>query len=375
MVTGNLSSAGAGVKSVVESLSRALSVAEHEVCVFGIVDHAWRNGEDSTWTGAATAVLPGYGPISYAPKMLRQLIGWKPDVVHRHGLWMHHSRTVRQWQLRTGRPSLVSVHGMLAEDALRFSPLKKRVVGALYERCSLRDAGCLHATCESEAREIGLSGFHQPTAVISNGVDLPLGVEICREKRKSVLSLGRVHPKKGLDRLIRAWATLEQDFSDWSLEIVGPDERGHAGELRRLADSLGIKRIVIEGPVYGIDKIHRLSASELFVLPTRNDNFAMTVAESLACGTPVISTKGAPWSGLVDNRCGWWIDQDEEAITGALCTAMSLSREERAAMGARGRAWMERDFRWDRVAAQMAVVYRWLVSGEDPPPCVRMASS
>ena len=93
----------------------------------------------------------------------------------------------------------------------------------------------------------------------------------------------------------------------------------------------------------------------------------MTVAEALASGVSVISTKGAPWAGLETERCGWWIDHGVEPLAAALSQAMASPRAELNAMGARGRAWMARDFSWDRVAADMLDVYRWLaVRGPRP---------
>src|SRR5262249_27137828 len=99
----------------------------------------------------------------------------------------------------------------------------------------------------------------------------------------------------------------------------------------------------------------------------------VTVAESLAAGTPVISTKGAPWAGLEAERCGWWIDHGIEPLAAALRGAMVLPREELRGMGRRGRAWVARDFGWDAIAGKMAAVYAWLARAADPPEWVSLA--
>jgi glycosyltransferase involved in cell wall biosynthesis len=109
------------------------------------------------------------------------------------------------------------------------------------------------------------------------------------------------------------------------------------------------------------------------VLPTLNENFAMTVAESLAAATPVISTRGAPWAGLEGERCGWWIEHGIEPLAAALQEAMTLPRPELHAMGRRGRAWMERDFGWDAIARKMSGVYSWLADRADRPESVTLA--
>ena len=103
---------------------------------------------------------------------------------------------------------------------------------------------------------------------------------------------------------------------------------------------------------------------------TRNENFGMVVAEALAQGTPVISTKGAPWQGLETERCGWWIDHGPELMAATLREALTTPPEGLAAMGTRGREWMARDFGWETLAARMAEVYAWCQGQGERPHCV-----
>ena len=188
-----------------------------------------------------------------------------------------------------------------------------------------------------------------------------------------VLSLGRIHPKKGLVQLVYAWSKVETRYADWRLKIAGPPERGHDNELRALAMSLGLTRISVEGPIYGEAKTVAYRYADVFALPTLNENFGLTVAEALAAGTPVISTKGAPWSGLAREGCGWWIEHGIEPLATALAHAMTLPREALKAMGDKGREWMARDFSWDCVGRNMLDVYLWLARDAEPPPAIRFS--
>src|SRR5262249_5679271 len=137
-----------------------------------------------------------------------------------------------------------------------------------------------------------------------------------------------IHPKKGIDRLIQAWALLERTHPGWRLRIVGPSEGGYAAGLSNLAASLGLRSVSIEGPIYAHEKLAAYREADLFVLPTLNENFGLSVAECLAAGTPVISTVGAPWRGLEAEGCGWWIAQGVEPLAQAMSRAMAIPRPE-----------------------------------------------
>jgi glycosyltransferase involved in cell wall biosynthesis len=297
------------------------------------------------------------------------------DVIHNHGLWLMPNVEAGRAALLARKPFIVAPRGMLSPAALAFSRLKKRAVWALMQGNVVRRASCIHATSEQEHDEIRDFGLKNPIAVIPNGIDIP-ELDRCltnaTDAGRVVLSLGRIHPKKGLDRLVRAWAIIEAAHSDWRLRIIGPDELGHARELASLAASLKTQRVSIEGPVAGDAKTSAYREADLFVLPTLNENFAITVAEALAAGTPVIATKGAPWHGLEREDCGWWIDHGVEPLVATLAKAMIMRRGSLQAMGAKGRAWMKRDFSWDCAAHDMLDVYRWLSFGGGVPSTVRL---
>ncbi len=325
---------------------------------------------------------PGGGPLDLqlrrSPELLQAL---KADacagaILHAHGLWLM-PNVYPAWAKRRANAGVAVVQsprGMLGREALKISAWKKRPFWWIFQRSALAAADCLHATARSEHEEIRAVGLKAPVAIVPNGIDLPMLSEFSRPEasKRVALSLGRIHPKKGLDRLVRAWAQIESEFQSWNLRVVGPGELGHDHELRALARSLRAKRISIEAPIYGEAKLAAYRGADLFILPTLNENFAMSVAEALAAEIPVISTKGAPWPGLETERCGWWIDQGTEPLVTALRTALALPREALGAMGTRGRAWMARDFGWDRIAVDMLDVYRWLRLGGEPPSTVRL---
>lgn len=320
----------------------------------------------------------GLGPrrLGVSPQMCRWLVeeaaSGRIDIVHNHGLWMmpnvYPGRATRH-----GRCQLVvSPRGMLSAWALGRNALQKKMFWRLLQRPAVAAAACFHATAESEFEDIRRLGFKQPVCIVPNGVDLPPLEKKPAGGRRQLLFLGRIHLKKGVDILLRAWQAVEHRFPDWELHVAGPDNGGYLAEMQALAAELRLERIVFRGPLYGDEKRHAYREASLFVLPTHSENFGMTVAEALAAGTPAIVTHGAPWAGLVEIGAGWWIEIGVDSLVACLEQALSVSPQRLTEMGRAGHEWMKRDFSWDRIGAQFSATYRWLLDGGESPPWVRL---
>ena len=319
----------------------------------------------------------GFGPrkLGRSPAMARWLVdevrSGRVEVIHNHGLWMM-PNVYPGWARGAGAVLLVvSPRGTVSEWALAHKAFKKRLFWYILQAQTMRRADAFHVTAEAEYEDLRRLGFRQPVCVLPNGIDIPPLVEKPGGELRTLLYLGRIHEKKGIDLLLQAWAAVELRFPDWELVIAGPDDGGYLGECRALAARLRVARVRFPGPLYGEAKLAAYRAASLYVLPTRSENFAMTVAEALAAGTPAIVTKGAPWSGLVNHQAGWWIEIGVDPLVAALEQALALPEERLQAMGRSGRAWMEREFSWPVIGAQMARFYRWLLGQSERPACVR----
>jgi glycosyltransferase involved in cell wall biosynthesis len=295
-------------------------------------------------------------------------------IIHVHGLWRMANVYPASATKRARNHIVLSPRGMLGGAALKFSPCKKQLFWTLAQGDAARAATCLHATSRQEYEDIRAFGLKAPIAIIPNGIDVPAAEPKRRptDGHRRLLYLGRLHPKKGLDRLLDAWELIKDHHRDWQLDIVGPIEGEYAKSLQARIDANAASRVCLSGPLYGEEKQKAYRQAELFVLPTLNENFAMTVAEALAQGTPVISTKGAPWAELNTRDCGWWIDHGAEPLAAAMDEAMSMSWDRLASMGDAGRSWMRRDFAWSAIAASMRSVYDWLNARSQRPPCVAL---
>ncbi len=321
----------------------------------------------------------GVGPrrLGRSPAMLSWLADHAQsrtiDLIHNHSLWMmpnvYPGRVARKHDV----PLVVSPRGTLSRWALNNSAWAKRIFWTLVQGPAVRHASCFHATADSEYEDIRSAGLRtQPVCVIPNGIDVPAIKPEPSKQNRTLLFLGRIHPKKGVDMLLRAWAAVGPRFSEWDLRIVGPDNNGCLPRMQALAETLNLKRVAFCGPLYGEAKQAAYREAELFVLPTHSENFGVTVAESLAVGTPAIVTKGAPWSGLAEHRAGWWIDVGVDPLVACMEEAMSQSRNELLSRGIAGREWMMRDYSWARIGQMMHQTYEWLLFGGEVPPWVRL---
>jgi glycosyltransferase involved in cell wall biosynthesis len=161
--------------------------------------------------------------------------------------------------------------------------------------------------------------------------------------------------------LVRAWHAVMP--AGWECLICGPDEAGHTAEVRSEIQRLGlVDQVKLRPAVSGNEKWNLYRTAELFVLPSHSENFGIVVAEALASGLPVITTKGTPWEILNRFQCGWWIDDSVAAIENALQNACSLPSETLAQMGARGREYAQENLSWEQKAAQMKSLYERILS-------------
>lgn len=358
----------------VPALCHALVGAGHDVHL-----HVLGSTPVATGTGLAVHVHPWARPLhalGFSAEMRaalrREATTGGADIVHTHSLWMM-PNVYPAWAVR-GTPCrlMTAPRGTLSEWALRRRPLAKRLMWLAGQGRALRASDCFHATAPSELADIRRHGLRGPVAVLPNGVDIPHldpTDDAPRARPLRLLFMGRIHAVKGIDALVRAWAQVAAEFPNWEVVVTGPDGGALAG-LQALAAELGVTRLAFSGPAYGAAKSEQYRTADLFVLPSHSENFGLVVAEALAHGIPAIVTHGAPWSGLAEHDCGWWIPHGVDPLVACLRGALALPPPELRRRGLRGRAWMERDYGWESIGARMSETYRWMRHGGAAPAWV-----
>ena len=309
------------------------------------------------------------------------------DIVHNNSFWMFPNVYPAMAKKGTKCKIVNAPRGTLAEWSLKHHWLQKKLFGWFGgQYVAMAATDMWHATCEKEYEEIRALGYRQPVAIVPIGMDLP-EVEPRNtqntlndgRKRKRIVFFGRLHKVKAVDNLVLAWekicsqsaptssvCSVDSVVQNWELVIAGPDG-GVRRELEALVSDRKIPRVSFVGEINGDAKYRLLSAADIYVLPSLTENFGVTVAEALVSGTPVIASQGTPWQGLEREKCGRWVPIGVESLAAALDELMSMSEEERAAMGARGREWIRRDFSWKGIGTKMKAAYEWLLGqGEKP---------
>ena len=266
----------------------------------------------SLWHPLTVKSFPvrGLKAFGYSPALRKNLLEGDDDILHTHGIWQYPSIAVNAWHRQTRKPYLISPHGMLDSWAVRNSAWKKKLALLFYERTHLKKAACLrahHAEIKANT-EIPLFGLKNPICIIPNGIDLPevrskeSGVRRQKSELKILLYLGRIHPKKGLVNLLKAWAaTINSQpsiLNSWTLVIAGWDQNGHEQQLKKLSAELKVQdSVVFLGPKFGEEKAACYQNCDAFILPSFSEGLPMVVLEAWAYGKPVLMTPGMQFAG------------------------------------------------------------------------------
>ncbi len=357
-----------------------------ETDVLGINDE-FTSADLPAWSPVPVTTFPAWGgkQFAYAPALRRSLLGLNADVVHTHGLWQYPSIAVSAWYRKYRHPYAISPQGMLDSWALKNSAWKKRLAWSLYESDHLRHAACLRALSQAEAKGFRDVGLKNPICIIPNSIDLAPEDELAEsgnenspfepfaQGRKVLLYLGRLHPKKGLPHLLRAWQALSRDQQGdtWILAIAGWDQGGHEQELRRLISEAQMENSVcFIGPQFDYDKALCYRKCDAFVLPSLSEGLPMVVLEAWAAGKPVIMTPECNLPEGFVARAALEVHPSTDRIVAGLRQLFEMSDRQRQEMGSRGLALVKDRFTSPRIALQMRDVYDWLLGGGPQPACV-----
>ncbi|MFI3305853.1 MAG: glycosyltransferase [Rikenellaceae bacterium] len=284
----------------------------------------------------------------------------EPDIIHINCCWTPQCAFVQRWSEQRGYRVVLSPHGMLEPWIVQRNYwLRKLPALLLYQRHAIFSATLLVATSESERRNLLELGYNPRVEVVANGVEVEsIKMKSSWRRHRRLLYLSRLHVKKGVEYLIDAVALLGEELRSYEVVVAGEGNSRYVEELRARVVSRGVEDMVtLCGAIYGDKKWALLRNSDLFVLPTHSENFGIVVAEALACGTPVVTTIGTPWSELASCHCGWYTEVGVAATVAAIREFLATTESELERMGHNGRAVVERRYSTSIVAHQMLSLY------------------
>lgn len=326
----------------------------------------------------------GRGPLYIAPEFQRKLAQLvRPDsVIHLHSMWPSVAYYALQVIRKTNVPLVLAPRSNLYDQSLARHRFRKWLLQALYINQLFGRVSCWHATEPDEVSAIEKVDTKHPIALVPNGIrvdearcevsraEAKLALNWCMNSRV-LLFLSRIHPRKGLIELVRSFMRHEGYRHNWVLSIVGPiQDREYFNQVSIAASDHWGKGVRYEGEVYGKNKWLVYRAAELFALPSKFENFGISIGEALASGIPVLTTKSCPWPQIKEHDAGWWIEDTPAALDVAMGQILFATEEELAKKGERS-VGLVQSMSWRDRARDMSDIYRWLLNrSPEIPRCL-----
>ena len=308
------------------------------------------------------ALGPGKGTYGHSPlyvPWMEEHAG-EYDAIVVNGIWQYQSLGTYKALRKSGKPYFVFPHGMLDpyfNETYPLKKVKKQIYWKLFEQKVLANAAAVMYTCEEERvlAQKSFSGYKAAERVVSLGIATPeFDLEACKkeflaqypnlEGERFLLFLSRIDPKKGIDLLIQAFASIKD--SRLKLVIAGPDKTGLRPSLEELAKASGVSGLVTwTGMITGSLKWGAYTACEAFALTTHQENFGIVLAEAMACHKPVLTTnKTNIWREIKDSNAGLICTDTVDSVKVMLQDWVTLSPSDRSAFEERAYACFKEKF-------------------------------
>tara|TARA_Y100001954_G_C15749299_1_gene572796 strand:- start:281 stop:1429 length:1149 start_codon:yes stop_codon:yes gene_type:complete len=297
------------------------------------------------------------------------------DLIHGHMLWDFTTLSASRVAGKSHMPFILTPHGSVSGDRVNNS-LKKSLYRRLLLSPILKYVTAMQALTEKEAADLKNFGYEGIIEVIPNGVNsrlistkpksnMRLRKRLCLENKRIALYLGRLWEGKGLIDLLDAWGNLQAngELRDWVLLCVGPDYRGFKKILQDKVIEYGLSgKVKISSPMYGDDKIATLDLCELFILPSHQEAFSMSILEAASRGKPVLYTKPCNFADLSTVGGGWESDDNSSALYDALRIIIAYSDIRLKEIGNIGKQLIAEKYTQEIVGAALTSLYGRLIS-------------
>jgi len=308
------------------------------------------------------------------------------DLVHITSVFLSASTLGAYYAEKFSKPYIISPHGSLMRESLSRRSFKKQLYILLFEKRNLENASAVHFLVEQEREDYLRAGlFLKKGIVIPNGLDIEnLKSQVLslksenifrnqfriKQDKKVILFLGRLHPIKGLDTLIPAFAKVIKKEPGAVLVLAGPSENNYKETIKSEIGNWKLEigeNVILTDMLVGDDKITALRESDVFILPSYTEAVSMATLEAMYFGLPVIVTKNSGLSSIIKrDGAGLVVEKDVNQVAEAVLKILRNS-ELAEKMGERGRELVNNEFSGAKVAEKFLKEYNEAIKNYEAP--------
>lgn len=343
----------------------------------------WINGVEVRYFAVANPLakmVPGAKALArlsnynFAPELrgeLKRRIG-EFDVAHSHLPFVYPSLAVGRAAISAKVPFFYHQRGVFDPARLNYRSAKKRAYIEMIERPMLAKASRLFALTEAEVHSYRGLGLSNDIEIIPNGIDseafgAPTDPALIADLKLAdsdavILFMARLHPLKGPDLLLEAFAGVAQAFPNAKLVLAGPDEQDNAEIWRRFAGERGLgERVLLPGTVLGDRKRALLQRADVFCLPSAAEGFSIAVLEAMAASTAVLISPGCNFPEVETSGAGIVVENDVSLLQSAL-ERFLRNPDEMKKMGQSARSLVMKNYRWNDIVKKFERTYLEVIS-------------
>ena len=298
----------------------------------------------------------------------------RSNIIHIHGIWGPHLCLMRKYP---GQKIIISPHGGLDRVSFKKNRYLKYIVWNLVSKWFVMNADCIIAATEREVQDIKKmlpSNGCPKIALIPNGINFETDLPVDRKYKEKYLelangrmiflSLSRIDKSKGIELLIDAFYDLYKQSPENILLIAGGGSEKYVNSLKEKINNYRLDEVIFFiGVVSGSHKTTIFDIADVFVLPSFNEGFGLTVLESYRQQVPVISTNATSFSEIKKNNIGWYIKPVKSELYEAMYSASTLSLDNLQYLGKKGYSIMSKNYSNNIFNKKLDKLYGW-VSGD-----------
>jgi len=280
------------------------------------------------------------------------------DIFHIFGGWSLFHVRLCLLALKMKKKLIIHTMGLYEPWSLNQKKIKKMVAWKLYQKKILLKANLIHCASNSEKKNLLKLHKNFKTIILPFGVfDRFIKKKITKKLNQKALFFSRLHHKKGLPELIHAWQTIGN--SDWTLDIVGDGDNNEY--FKKMLNNKNVK-INFLNPIYdNREKIKLFSQYDLFILPTKNENFGISILESLSRGLPVLTTTATPWKFIARYNAGWIINKIQPELKINLLKIFRMKSNE-FFIKSKNAVKLAKKFTWSLIFKEYMKTYKHLLN-------------